>query len=256
MAQSAGTAIVLGGAKGVGLACARAFVNAHWSCLLADRDAKALAAAVDELGGGLAIYAGELDARIGLRNALAAVLEAHGRVDVVIHIPDLPGVAEFLDVDSECFEDKATAAAKDVTAAIRIFAAQMLSQGASEGRVALDPRTASFIQVFGTSAISGDPGRYLESASQSMALAAAQSAALELTRHKLRSNAIIAVRPRAERDEPWLKQRTPLGRHSHAEEIGEAALFLASSAAANMTGQTLVLDGGRSRLNGVLVEDE
>jgi gluconate 5-dehydrogenase len=42
----------------------------------------------------------------------------------------------------------------------------------------------------------------------------------------------------------WVCQRTPLGRWGTPEDIGLAALFLASPAAAFITGQILYVDGG------------
>ncbi len=43
--------------------------------------------------------------------------------------------------------------------------------------------------------------------------------------------------------------RTPLGRIGAPDEIAASALFLASSAASYMTGQTIYADGGRRALN-------
>jgi NAD(P)-dependent dehydrogenase (short-subunit alcohol dehydrogenase family) len=40
----------------------------------------------------------------------------------------------------------------------------------------------------------------------------------------------------------------PLGRLGHPREVGLVAVFLASSAASYVTGQTFVIDGGRTLL--------
>jgi NAD(P)-dependent dehydrogenase (short-subunit alcohol dehydrogenase family) len=44
----------------------------------------------------------------------------------------------------------------------------------------------------------------------------------------------------------------PLGRAALADEIAEAARYIASPQAAYLTGQSLILDGGRSTLSGLL----
>jgi gluconate 5-dehydrogenase len=42
----------------------------------------------------------------------------------------------------------------------------------------------------------------------------------------------------------WVAKRTPAGRWGRAEEIGGAAVFLASDAASYVNGHTLFVDGG------------
>lgn len=252
MASYQKTVVVLGGAKSIGGQCARSFISAGWSCFIADTFPKTLESLKDELGDRLGQYCGDLTTRLGLRNVMAGTLEAFGSVDAVIHIPDLPSAYNLLDSSHEDFEESLIAPARCVTSAIRMFSEQMLTQRDPTGPIG---PSDSFVQVFGMAARAGDPGKYSQTASQSMALAAAEATALELAPHNIRTNAIVAVRPRAENEEPWLKFRTPSGRHSHAEEVAEAALFLCGSGAANMTGQSIIMDGGRSRLNGVIEKD-
>ncbi|MBB34628.1 MAG: short-chain dehydrogenase [Hirschia sp.] len=255
MGDSSSNLVVLGAAAGVGGQCARAFTRAGWTCFIADSDVRALEDLQDELKEKIGHYAGDLDTTLGLRNVMAGAMATFNRIDAVVHIPNIPEGGGLLDSEAAYFEESVVAPARSVTAAMRMFAAQMIEQRKQEEQDELEatPRANCFVQILSMAAVAADRRRYIQSASQSLALAAAQSATLELSDVRIRTNAIIAIRPRAEREEEgWLAERTPLGRACHAEEIAQTALFLSSPAAANMTGQTVTLDGGRSRLNGVM----
>ena len=80
---------------------------------------------------------------------------------------------------------------------------------------------------------------------------AALHGAAHIGRVELRPDRVERA-PRAEVEESWLKKRTPSGRQSHAEEVADAAYFLAGDGGANMIGQSIIMDGGRSYLNGVM----
>jgi 3-oxoacyl-[acyl-carrier protein] reductase len=79
-----------------------------------------------------------------------------------------------------------------------------------------------------------------------------RSAAIELAPHGITVNAIlpgnIATEGMAERGEDHrrsMEASIPLGRLGEADEIGNAALFLATEEAAYITGQALAVDGGQ-----------
>lgn len=89
------------------------------------------------------------------------------------------------------------------------------------------------------------------SAAKSGVLAYTCSAALELGSHGIRVNAVSpGLIWREGIEESWpegvrsFRARAPLGRLGRAEEVAEACLFLASSAASFITGANLVVDGG------------
>ncbi|MFC7292510.1 SDR family oxidoreductase [Hirschia litorea] len=246
------TLVIIGGAKRIGNVCARVFSQQGWSVFLADTDAKALKAIKETLGDKVdTLSPSTITTNIGLNNILSGAMSAFGHVDAVCHIPELPPAKNFGDIKVGEFEEKIIAPARSITAALRIFSDQMIKQMEDMDPAAAKTANPSFVQVFGLGALYGDPGAYSQHVSQAMALAAAKAATIDLAAQRIRTNAIIAVRPRAENEEPWLKERTPLGRHSFAEEISQAVAFLTSDGAANMTGQSIILDGGRSTLNGV-----
>ena len=173
------------------------------------------------------------------------------RVDAVVHVPDLPAPSRLMDSAPQDFEDSLVAPARSVTTAIRLFARQMVDQRESAPDVQ-ENRVDCFVQVLSLAAQMSDPENYSQSLSQSMTLAAARAAVLELAGMDIRTNSIVAVGPRAEASQPWLMSRTPLQRATRAEEIAEAAMFLASRGASNVTGQVITMDGGRSVLNGIV----
>ncbi len=252
MATSPRTLVIIGGAKRIGNECARTFIKQGWSVFLADTDAKALASIQDTLGEKVdTLSPSSIATNIGLNNILSGAMSAFGRVDAVCHIPELPPAKNFTEVNIGDFEDKIIAPARSITAALRIFGDQMVKQLEDMDPADVKSANFSFVQVFGLGALYGDPGAYSQHVAQSMALAAAKATTIDLAALRIRTNSVIAVRPRAENEEPWLKERTPLGRHSFAEEISQAAAFLTGKGAANMTGQSIILDGGRSTLNGI-----
>jgi len=117
-------------------------------------------------------------------------------------------------------------------------------------------QTGTFTFVLSLGAQMSQPGWFSESASQHAILGIVRAAAIELADEAVRVNAIIALRPRAEGREPWLKDRTPLGRPSMAEEIAETAAFLSNPNSAIITGEAITLDGGRGLLSGLIVRDD
>ena len=100
------------------------------------------------------------------------------------------------------------------------------------------------------------PGWFSETVSQHAIRGIVKAAAIELADEAVRVNAIIALRPRAEGREPWLRDRTPMGRPAIAEEIAETAAFLASPNSAIITGESITLDGGRRFLSGIVQRDD
>ena len=119
-------------------------------------------------------------------------------------------------------------------------------------RLDLDALAAQKGRGLGLAAQQVNEGDFADAVVQHSILGAMRAAAVDLAPMGIRVNAICALRPRAESEEPWLKKRTPFGRASLADEIAEAALYLSLAKSAIITGETLVMDGGRGRLSGII----
>ncbi len=120
---------------------------------------------------------------------------------------------------------------------------QMLKQGRG-GAIVNNASISGFIGSYGSTAYA---------ASKHGVLGLTKGAALEVARNKIRVNAVCPAAietPMADRlfGEPGVRKKVlgfyPLGRFGEPFEVAEAVVWMCSSAAGFMTGQSLVLDGG------------
>ena len=80
------TALITGGAQGIGAAVARKFLGDGFSgVLLVDRNAEKLAATQKQIGKGVEIYAGDLRDAGTPAGAVTKAIKIFGRVDVVVN---------------------------------------------------------------------------------------------------------------------------------------------------------------------------
>ena len=244
---------ILGLGRDVGAATARRYAEVGHDIVIADPDPAKIELALDSLNGKAASHHGDLYTRLGLRNCLAAALEAYGRIDNVVIIPPMPEPDDLVGLNMDKFDKALARSTRGAVLSLRIFSEQFIGQeylpGAAIERVQ-QKGTITFVLSLG--AMLTNPGHFTEAVTQHAMLGVMRAGAIELAEAQVRCNAVVALRPRAEDDEPWVRSRTPLKRAATADEIADATIYLASPAAAIITGETLVLDGGRQALGGVL----
>lgn len=253
------TAIVTGGASGVGLAIGRHFADAGANVMFADMDEKRLA---EELGeqaddSNIRFFAGDLREKLTIANLLSATLDAFDQVDILINgarqvIPSDP-----LDTDDDSVR---TLLNQNLMPALRLsqaVAKRMIKQAGDNDEgpagsiinlssiaarrthpdlMAYSVSTAALDQMTRSLAVAFAPKRIRVN---SIALGSVMSASLQST---LKEN-------RGFRDD--IEKHTPLARIAAPNELTETAQFLASDAAGFITGQILTIDGGRTLLDPV-----
>jgi NAD(P)-dependent dehydrogenase (short-subunit alcohol dehydrogenase family) len=249
--------LIIGLGQTVGEAIARRLLDDHHNVVAVGPDQRLLDDMQKTTGDKVTLHHGATNTLLGLRNALAMTLETHGHIDNVICIPSLPEEDRLADLDMEQFNrlllDTVGAAAQS----LRVFSTEMAAQREDPSNAVDRARQAgSFTFVLSLGAVMSQPGWFSESVTQHAVLGVVKAGALELAEDDIRVNAIVALRPRAEGREPWLRERTPFGRPALAEEIAETALFLTNPASAIITGEAIVLDGGRRQLSGLFSRDE
>ncbi len=251
------TTLIIGLGQTVGEALCHRYMAAGHAVLAVDPNRDLLDEALKTAGDKLAIHNGPIHTRLGLKNGLAAALEAFGHVDNVVYTPALPSEALLGELEPDEFETALVKAVSGAVTALNVFTPEIVKMQQEPDHASARQRQAgSFVFILSLSALMVEAGRFTESIIQHAVQGVVKSAAVELADQGIRVNAISALRPRAEKREPWLKERTPLGRPALAEEIAESAYFLTNPASAIITGETLVLDGGRRVLSGVISQSE
>ncbi|MEM9225125.1 MAG: SDR family oxidoreductase [Pseudomonadota bacterium] len=248
--------LIIGLGQTVGEAIAKRFDEGGHNVLAVGPDQALLDDLGKTVGDQVARHHGPIHTRLGLRNAMAAGLEAYGHINNIICTPALPPADSLMGLEIDTFEDTVLESLSGAVKTLRVFVEEMISaRGELENTADRFGQAGSFTFVLSLAAARPQPGWFSESVVQNAVLGVVKSAAMELAEHAIRVNTIVALRPRAEGREPWLKDRTPVGRAALPEEIAEAAYYLAGSGSAIVTGEALYLDGGRQHLSGLMVRD-
>lgn len=243
------TAIVLGGANGVGSACVELFAQAGARVLLADIDVEAgrkLADRLDALG--LQVRFAPCDVRdLTAVQALVGLCEAElGVPDVALYATGIIKPAKFLDLTAEDFD-----LVMDVNLRGAVFFFQAVARRLLEA--GLGGSLVSISSVGGQ--VAGD-STHAYGTSKAGLIHLAKSLAVSLAPHGIRANSVgpggvdTAMQAHLSAQERRASlSRTPMLRLAQPHEIARVALFLASEASSYVTGQTIFADGGRLALH-------
>ncbi|MEM5515951.1 SDR family oxidoreductase [Henriciella sp. AS95] len=250
--------LILGLGQLTGEAVARRFADQGHAVIACDPQPKRVERVADSLRDKAVVQQEELHTRIGLKNCLAAAIEAYGHVDHIVSVPPIPPNVTLTELDVQEFERLHLRSVRGAILTLQLFEKHVARRVEEQGdTMTRRSQFGSVTFVLSLSAQQINEGDFADAVVQHSILGVMRAAAVELAPKKIRSNAICALRPRAESTEvKWLKQRTPLGRASLADEIADAALFLSLPSSAIITGEMLTMDGGRSRLSGLIDVDD
>jgi NAD(P)-dependent dehydrogenase (short-subunit alcohol dehydrogenase family) len=240
--------LVTGAANGIGLAAARAFLDAGATVWLTDRDREALDAACACLPNGGSRHAVVLDVtdETGWTRAAALIDDHAGRLDVLVNNAGRGNFCAIADLSL------------DEWRAVRAVNVDSLFLG-TRAMMPLLARSAyaAIVNIASIRGIISGPGSSAYSAAKGAARMFGKAAALEFATQgsRIRVNTInpgLIDTPlaRAVFDDPAIEARRladiPLGRAGHVEEIAAAILFLAGDDAGYITGTDVTIDGGQT----------
>ena len=239
------SAVVVGGTSGIGLAMALGLAEAGCDVVASSRrreQVDAAASAIENLGARALRLTSDVADRPSLQALLDGTVAAFGKVDILVNCAGKIKRAPTLDFPEELWNDIMDTNLTGTLRACQIFGRHMLERG--YGRIINIASLNTFVSLKEVTAYA---------ASKAAVGALTRSLAVEWSSLGVTVNAIAPgvfrtalnaeLLDNSERGKELL-MRTPIGRFGKTEELVGSAVFLASDAAAFVTGQILIVDGG------------
>lgn len=236
-------AVVTGGARGIGLACAHWFRSRGWKVALWDVDAETLAATGAALADPQQVLAVHMDVSRPdqVQRALAATVERFGRIDALVNNA---GVAVFKPILDTTWEDWRHVLGTNLDGPF------LCTQACAP--VMLETGGGAIVNIASISGLRASTMRVAYGSSKGAIIHLTKQQAIELGDVGIRVNCVAPgpvdtemsklVHTVAIRSDYY--DAIPLNRYGSCEEIAEAVGWLCSPAASYVNGQTLAVDGG------------
>jgi NAD(P)-dependent dehydrogenase (short-subunit alcohol dehydrogenase family) len=242
-------ALVTGAASGLGLATAKAFAESDASVVLADWNEKTVHSAAEELAAKghktLAIRCDVAD-DAQVEAMVQQTVAAFGRLDAAYNNAGIQNVlAETADSPRDDYDPVMAINLRGVWSCMKFELQQMREQG-----------SGAIVNCSSLGGLIGGARRGIYHAAKHRVIGFTKSAALEYATRGIRVNAVcpgtiqtpmvdkMIAEGQGEELNAMLKAYVPMGRMGRPEEIADAVLWLCSSAASYVTGQSISVDGG------------
>ena len=237
------TAVITGGATGIGRAAAKRFIEEGAFVFIFGRRQQALDAAVAELGPNARAVKGSVSNEADLGRLYAAVKAERGTLDIVFANAGAGSPLPLGQITAEHIDE-----AFDTNVKGTIFTVQQALPLMSPG--------GSIILTGSSAGTTGAPGFTAYSASKAAVRNLARTWAEDLKGTGIRINVLspgatateLAKEALGEEGQKAYGAMTPLQRMAEPAEIGAVAAFLASSDSSFMTASEVAVDGGLAQL--------
>ena len=246
------TALVTGGARGIGLGFAQAFVREGARVVLADVDLARAQAAAEAIGPAASAVRLDVTDLAAIETVVAEVDAHQGGIDILVNNAAIFDMAPITDITPESYERVFSVNLRGPLFMMKAVSNAMIARG----------RGGKIINMASQAGRRGEALVLLYCASKAAIISATQSAALGLVKHGIQVNAIA---PGVVDGEHWdqvdaafakweglapgekkeaVARSVPIGRFARPEDIAGLAVFLASADSDYILAQTYNVDGG------------
>ncbi|MFC5752419.1 3-oxoacyl-ACP reductase FabG [Actinomadura rugatobispora] len=237
------TAVITGGAQGIGYAIAECLIAQGTRVVLGDLDLAATEDAAKRLGGAGTASAARCDvtAAADVDALLAHAVEVFGSLDVMVNNAGITRDATLRTMTEDQFDQVIDVHLKGTWNGTRKAAAIMREQ-----------KSGAIVNISSLSGKVGMVGQTNYSAAKAGIVGLTKAAAKEMAHHGVRVNAVQPGLIRSAMTEAmpakaWEQKMSeiPMGRPGEVAEVASVVLFLASDLSSYMTGTVLEVTGGR-----------
>lgn len=241
-------AVITGGNRGLGFGIATAMAESGANIAILCRDSKKAAEAITELqkyGGKYESFSCDVTNIKSVHSAVAAVCESFGNIDILVNNAGISCVNELLDMDDE-LSDWYSVLNTDLNGTVHMtYEVGKRMRDAGKGGAIINVTSNAAFIVNKTQAMSP------YSCAKAAANHFTHCMAVELGKYDIRVNAIAPGFTNSElsglipKDQfAYIIEQMPSRRFGEPIEVGALAVYLASPAAAQVTGTVQVIDGG------------
>jgi NAD(P)-dependent dehydrogenase (short-subunit alcohol dehydrogenase family) len=239
------TAIITGGASGLGLAAAKKFVESNIKTIIIGRNEKNIAATAESLGSLCVYRMFDLNNLKEIPQLVEGLVKQHGPIDILVNNAGINQKKPFTDVTDDEFQQVILTNLTSVFVLSRELCKHMLLN-----------KSGCIINISSMAAQYGLPYVIAYTAAKTAIEGMTRAMAVELSPGGIRVNCVAPgfittnMSAKALDDDPLRKQkvlsRTPMGKLGFPDDVAEAIYYLSSDAAKYVTGVVLPVDGGNS----------
>jgi 3-oxoacyl-[acyl-carrier protein] reductase len=236
------TAVVTGAARGIGLEIARTLAEGGAALVLVDVLEDDLQKAAEALDGAASVrtYAVDVTDEAAVEKMIDEVVEESGRLDVLVNNAGITRDDLLLRMDADEW---------DLVLKVNLKGTFLMTKHAA--RYMVRQKGGRIVNLASVSGLVGNPGQANYSASKAGVVGFTRTVARELARKNVTCNAVAPgfidtemTRVLSDKAKANALAAIPMQRMGEAADVARAVAFLASDAAAYITGHVLPVDGG------------
>lgn len=241
------TAVITGGASGIGFSTAHRFLEEGANVLIGDYNADAASAAVERLSAEgfserVKFLRIDVSQEADVEALMTYALELFGSLDIAFNNAGMGGaIGPIMETDVEHWDTTFGVLTRGVFLGIKHAAKKMMTRGGG-----------SIVNTSSIAGVAGGVPPTAYSAAKAAVISLTKNAANELAEHRIRVNAVcpgIIFTPlmhmgREEQAETVARQIQPWPDRGEPHHVASAVLYLASEESSFVTGESIAVDGG------------